>query len=76
MLSTNSNALPSHTHPDDVRPSYTTDATAVNPAATDGVPTHKLEKHDPHLTHPEPPVAHYPPGNYRYDDGVYNARAV
>ena len=57
----------------DTNPGYTTAAThhnaytpveshhvsGVNAGAVDGVPTE---------------VAHFPPGNYRYDDGVYDSR--
>jgi len=91
-LSENSNALPEHPHPDQVRPSYATEqtrvgtagaeqatypkhgeagfgnhhaihkhGTGVNLGATDGVPT-------------STPVAHYPAGNYQYEDGVYDRR--
>jgi hypothetical protein len=110
------NALPSHTHPADVRDSYATEQTRVGTAQGDhqaqaggagiagagvpgttsatagtgynkygypesggyGYPSNNNSVHLPaaasdnnssNNTH----VAHYPPGNYRYGDGVYNS---
>ncbi len=99
-FSDNSNALPQHTHPDEVRDSYATEQTRVGTATE---PTSTFPKYGDaeldsntayntsHNTYTQgrtyhsngvtagatdgvPTVAHYPPANYRYDDGVYDAR--
>lgn len=75
------NKLPAHTSPDEVRPSYNTEATAVNHEQTS---YNKYGDsgygHEGRTAYPEHQAngnqhasAHYPPGNYRYGDGTYAA---
>lgn len=82
-FSQNPNALPEHTHPDQVRDSYATEQTRVGGASTDTPGVHKYVEPGyvgaAHQTlHKDAPVAatpataHFPTGNYNYEDGVYD----
>lgn len=107
-MSDDPNALPAHTHPDDVRGSYATEETRVGTAHGDGnvadgttggynkygesgynAPPAAAAEHPQYgNVNPYRSTAHngvtggvgdtapaqYPPGNYKYDDGVYSAR--
>ncbi|KAI1079369.1 hypothetical protein F5B20DRAFT_544668 [Whalleya microplaca] len=64
------NTLPEHTHPDQVRPSYNTESTAVGHEPT----TYNKYgesgfQHDGQVAYPETGVAQ--PAGYRYNDGTY-----
>jgi len=83
----NTNILPEHTHPDQVRDSYATETTRVGDhnagfASTNAYKHGETGHHGHHgtgadaLPMNQPATAHYPEGNYRYDDGVYNSRQV
>jgi hypothetical protein len=77
------NALPQHTSPDDIRQSYNTEATAVNqeqPYSSYNKYSESGYGQEGRTAYPDQPTngnphasAHYPPGNYRYSDGTYNA---
>ncbi len=80
------NQLPEHTLPSAVRDSYVSGATTTV-AGADGIPMEPYHKTsldlDPriqsesyHHLIQDQESAHYPPANYRYDDGVYPARHV
>jgi len=65
----NPNELPQHTHPNEVRPSYNTETTAVG---HETAPYHKYGdagfQHDGQTAYPETGAAG---GAYRYNDGTY-----
>jgi hypothetical protein len=74
------NQLPQHTHPDEVRASYATEQTRVDSSAHEPLGT-AYPKHGEsgyervNLGAADGvPTATYPPGNYRYEDGVFDAR--
>ncbi|KAI8625150.1 hypothetical protein F5Y19DRAFT_273510 [Xylariaceae sp. FL1651] len=69
----NPNALPEHPHPDQVRPSYNTESTAV--AGHEGTYNKYGEsghQYDGQTAYPE--TTSHPSTGYHYGDGTYNAR--
>ncbi|KAI0011172.1 hypothetical protein F4779DRAFT_245420 [Xylariaceae sp. FL0662B] len=63
------NVLPEHTHPDQVRPSYNTETTAVGHEPTHNKYGDSSFQHDGQVAYPETGAAQ--PAGYRYNDGTY-----